>query len=48
MPLAGGRTMQMGCRRWGNAGATGYVARNFRDIGIHSEFNIENMKLFRG
>lgn len=25
-----------------------YVARNFRDIGIHSEFNIENMKLFRG
>lgn len=24
-----------------------YVARNFRNIGIHSEFNIENMKLFR-
>jgi hypothetical protein len=40
----GGRTMQMGRR--GDAGAT--VARNFRDIGIHSDFNIENMKLFRG
>lgn len=25
-----------------------YVVRNLRDIGIHSEFNIENMKLFRG
>jgi len=24
-----------------------YVVRNFRDIGIHSEFNIKNMKLFR-
>lgn len=25
-----------------------YVARNFCNIGIRSEFNIENMKLFRG
>lgn len=32
-----------------NGGATvEYVARNFRNIGIRSEFNIENMKLFRG
>lgn len=38
--------MQMG-RRDAMAGQL-YVARNFRDIGIRSEFNIENMKLFRG
>lgn len=41
-----GRPMQMG-RRGAMAGQR-YVARNFRDIGIRSEFNIENMKLFRG
>lgn len=48
MPLRWRSYYANGLSRRGNAGARRYVARNFRDIGIHSEFNIENMKLFRG